>query len=239
MELSIVEDPISFANRAAEHVAEAARAAVEARGRFVLGLTGGSTPAPIHRALAAPERRDAIDWARVWIVFGDERAVPPDDARSNYGAARDALLSRVPIPASQVLRMRGEAGDLVEEARRYAEAFERDAGGTIDLLFVGLGRDAHVLSLFPGSPAIDQTRALVVAEIEPPMDPPVSRLTFTPAVFERAREVLAIATGAGKAAAARRAIHGNEPPRDCPARLLSGHPRLTWLLDREAAESLR
>lgn len=238
MELIVAEDPISFARLAVARVSRAAQAAVAARGRFVLGLTGGATPEPIHRALAEPALHGAIDWARTWIVFGDERAVLPDDRRSNHRAANEALLSRVPIPAAQVLRMRGEAADLVEEARRYAAAFEREAGGALDLLFVGLGKDAHVLSLFPGSPAIDGLQRLVVAEIEPPMEPAVSRLTFTPAVFERAREVVALATGPGKAAAVRRALRGSEPARDCPARLLAEHSHVIWLVDREAAGAL-
>jgi 6-phosphogluconolactonase len=135
--------------------------------------------------------------------------------------------------------MRGEAADLDAEARRYAEAFEREAGGRVDLLFVGLGKDAHVLSLFPGSPAIAERARLVVAEIDPPMDPAVSRLTFTPELFARPGRVLAIATGAGKAEAARRAIEGDEPAHACPAALLRTAGDLTWVLDRAAAGALQ
>lgn len=244
-ELRVADDVAGFTVACADRVAAAAREAIAARGRFVLGLTGGSTPEPIHRALASAPYAAAIDWARVVVVFGDERAVPIDDPRSNYRAAREALLRHVPLVEAHVLRMRGEAADLDAEARRYAEAFEREAGGELDLLFVGLGRDAHILSLFPGSPAIAEHARLVVAELDPPMDPAVSRLTFTPAALGRARQVLAIATGAGKAEAARRALEGDEPASACPAALLRA-PRpagatggVTWLLDRAAAGSLR
>jgi 6-phosphogluconolactonase len=238
MDIAISLDVPSFARLCCERVVHAAEAAIGARGRFVVGLTGGSTPDPIHRALAEPPFRDAIRWRDVVVIFGDERAVPPDDPRSNFAAAHAALLSRVPIPEARILRMRGEARDLVDEARRYADAFEREAGGAVDLLFVGVGKDAHVLSLFPGSPAIDDMRALVVAEIDPPMDPPISRITFTPAIFGRARAILAIATGGSKAEAVQRVLEDHEQPRDCPARLLATAPNVTWALDRPAARLL-
>jgi 6-phosphogluconolactonase len=247
----VTADVASFAVACADLVVAAAREAIAARGRFVLGLTGGSTPEPVHRALADAAFADAIEWRRVVIVFGDERAVPIDDRRSNFRAARESLLRHVPVPDASVLRMRGEAADLDAEARRYAEAFEREAGGQVDLLFVGLGKDAHILSLFPGSPAIAERARLVVAELDPPMDPAVSRLTFTPALFARTRRVVAIATGAGKAEAVRRALEGDEPPLACPAALLcdtdparatgatGAAGEVTWLLDRSAAASLR
>ncbi len=240
-ELLVEADVAAFAHACAERVVSAAREAIAARGRFVLGLTGGSTPEPIHRALAGAPFAGAIDWGRVVVVFGDERAVPVEDPRSNYRAAHETLLRHVPLPEGNVLRLCGEAADLDAEARRYAEAFEREAAGHVDLLFVGLGKDAHVLSLYPGSPAIAERARLVVAELEPPMEPAVSRLTFTPAVFGRARRVLAIATGAGKAEATRRALEGDEDALACPAALLraaAATTSVTWVVDAAAAAGL-
>ena len=109
--VTILDDPEAMADAAAHLVVDAAAEAITVRGRFTLALAGGRTPATTYAKLAVPPYRDQVDWAHVWAFFGDERAVPPDHPESNYRMAHEALLSRVPIPRTQVWRIRGEAED--------------------------------------------------------------------------------------------------------------------------------
>ena len=233
--LDVVEDEARFVETAATAFVDACREAIAARGKFVVALTGGSTPVPVHRALGAAPWKDRIDWPRVHVVFGDERAVPPHDARSNFGAAKRDLIDHVPLPASNVHRMLGESTDLAAAARDYERALVELCDAKMDLIFVGLGKDAHIFSLFPGSPMIREEKSLVVAEIDPPMDPAVSRITFTPPMIDRAARVLGIATGAGKSEAVRRAVEDADDPSRVPAHLIRRARAARLLVDRAAA----
>lgn len=231
----VVASEAEFVDACAAAFVDAYTKAVTSRGRFVVALTGGSTPVPIHRALGASPWRERVQWSQVHVVFGDERAVPPDDPRSNYGAAKRDLLDRVPLPAANAHRMLGEAIDLAAAARDYERMLRDLCDARIDFVCVGLGKDAHIFSLFPGSPAIDEQTALVVAEVDPPMDPAVSRITFTPPMIERAAFVLGIATGAGKADAVRRALAPDDDPKRVPAHLLRRAKSGMLVVDRTAA----
>lgn len=227
MNVDVLPDVPAFAEAAARFFVERAREAIDERGRFVVALAGGSTPAPLHRALDA----SALDWSKVVVLFGDERAVGPADERSNHRSAHETLLSRVP---AVVHRIEGERADLHAVAREYERVMLDTCGGALDLLIVGLGQDAHILSLWPGCPAIEERTALVVATLDPPMNPAVSRVTMTPVAIERARHVLAIATGAGKQVALDRALHAPDDPLHCPAHLLRRAADLRWIVDRPA-----
>src|SRR5437764_159751 len=137
--VTIVDDPEAMADAAARLVVDAAAEAITVRGRFTLALAGGQTPAATYARLAAPPYRDQVDWAHVWAFFGDERAVPPDHPESNYRMAHEALLSRVPIPRTQVWRIRGEAED-AEAAAADHRGFAHKAP-----LIAALARDGHQL----------------------------------------------------------------------------------------------
>src|SRR2546426_1017959 len=153
--VTIVPDPEALADAAARLTVDVAAHAIAARGRFMWALAGGETPRATYARLALPPFRERVDWRRTWVFFGDERAVPPDHAGSNYRMAHETLLSKVPIPAAQVLRIRGEAEDLevaaAEYARALGEAFgtRRGALPRFDLVLQGLGVDGHNDPLFP------------------------------------------------------------------------------------------
>ena len=135
--------------------------------------------------------------------------------------------------------MVGESKDLASAARDYERMLMELCDARVDLIFIGLGKDAHVFSLFPGSPVITEPTRLVVEEIDPPMDPAVSRITFTPPMIDRAAQVLGIATGAGKAEAVRRAVEETDDPRHVPAHLLRRANSGRLVVDRAAAASLK
>lgn len=191
-----------------------------------LALSGGSTPQPVHARLATLP----LPWERITVFFVDERAVPPDDPQSNYGAARAALLDHVP---ASVLRMRGEL-----PAEEAAAEYERLLPARFDVVLLGLGADGHTASLFPGDPSLDERERLVVAARAPV--PPVERITLTLPALARAERMLFLVSGAGKAAAvaavaASRPLPGaSAPPPASRVAPRTGEP--LWLLDAAAAD---
>jgi 6-phosphogluconolactonase len=198
------KDLLTAGHTAALTVARLARDAIDARGRFTVALAGGSSPVPVHEALARDDASVSIAWPRVHALFGDERAVAPSHADSNFGAARRSLLDCVPIPDGNVHPMPAWEPHLEEAALQYERTLESvcSIDGALDLLILGVGRDAHVLSLFPGCAAIaDDGGRTVLALRDPPMNPAVSRLTLTPTALRRARAVLLLVFGANKRAA--------------------------------------
>lgn len=210
----------------AQVVAELLAATARAGGHVV--LTGGSTPRLAYEMAAGLES----DWSRVELWWGDERCVAPDDERSNYAMAKEALLDRV--RTGKVHRMRGEVGR-DEGAKLYDE--ELDSLERFDLLLLGLGPDGHIASLFPEQPTLGETDRRVVGA-EAKLEPFVDRITLTLPVLRRARDVVFLVTGESKADAAKRAF-ADEPSRQTPGSLVrSTHGKTTAVLDPAAAAYL-
>jgi 6-phosphogluconolactonase len=239
VERIVLPDAAAVAARAAELFADAARGAVAARGRFVVALAGGSTPRLLYERLAADA---ALPWGATHVWFGDERCVPPDHADSNYRMAREALLAHVPVPESEVLRIEGERAP-ADAAERYdallrGAAEAADDGAAFDLVLLGMGPDGHTASLFPGGEALGERERWAVAVPAPEhVGPHLPRVTLTLPALGAAREVLVLATGAGKREAAAAALGapgaaGGDAP---PAGLVRGLARTVWLLDAAAA----
>jgi 6-phosphogluconolactonase len=205
--VTILETPSALAEAFAEELVASIRRRLGKAPFFALALTGGRTPAPLYRKLLDPAYADAVDWSRVKVFFGDERAVPPGHLDSNYGMARGAWLGAGRVPKENVFRMEGEdageAGDWAEAARRYEAVLRRevpaglDGVPALDLALLGMGDDGHVASLFPGTDALEETRALVVANVVPRLR--TTRLTVTWPILAAAREVWLLVTGANKA----------------------------------------
>lgn len=227
-DIQIVEDPVAVC---ADALMEAAA------GGGNVALTGGSTPKAAYELAA--QTPEAFAGSRLW--FGDERCVPPDDERSNYAMAKQALLD--PLTAAgvdfSVWRMKGELGHEAG-ASDYERAMEAAGAPPFSLVLLGLGPDGHTLSLFPGQPSLFERSRLVVGVPEAGHEPYVPRISFTLPVLEHAERVLVMATGSSKADAVARAFgSGVKPTPDVPASFLAEHARsLTVLLDRDAAAQL-
>jgi 6-phosphogluconolactonase len=219
---------------AAARLADVTAESIRRRGRFLWALAGGSTPGALYRRLAQQPYRDAIEWDRCFVLFGDERAVPPTDERSNYRMANELLLSKVEIPAQNVLRMHGEAADLDAAAREYSarlEAFK----APLDLALLGMGDDGHTASLFPHTPALRETARPCVATDVAPLEPHVRRLTLTYPVFNAARKVWILVTGANKAERLARVLQGPRDLEEWPVQgIAPDDGELIWMLDEAA-----
>jgi len=225
----VVPDARALARRAAERIVEVTRAAVTARGECSVALAGGTTPRAAYEVLATSSLAAALPWAASRWFFGDERAVPPDHPESNYRAVRETLLASRPEALERTHRMPADAADLELAARAYGELLP----DPLDLLLLGIGEDGHTASLFPGSPVLAERTARVVVVSGP--KPPNLRLTVTPPVIEAARELLVLASGAGKAAALALALEGPVDVSASPAQLAR---RGTWIVDAAAAAQL-
>ncbi len=222
-------DRDAAATALAAQVAGWAAEAIAARGAFRIALSGGTTPAPLYARLAGSEAHP-IDWARVVVLFADERAVPPDDPESNYALVRRTLLDPLGAGAPQVRRMRGEAIDLAAAAREY----EPELATPLDLALLGMGPDGHVASLFPHGSGLREATARVAA-IEDSPKPPPRRLTLTARALREARHAAVLCAGADKAAAVVRALIERPALEECPATLLADRE---WYLDAAAATAL-
>jgi len=223
----VVEDP---AAEVAERLAEAAAAGGH------IALSGGSTPKRAYELAAA---RD-VDWSAATVWFGDERCVPSDHPDSNYRMAAQALLVRLPDGRRpRAMRIEGELGH--EAAAGAYETLVREELGNhprLDFALMGLGPDGHTASLFPGKPAVEEHRRLVVGVPEAGMDPQVPRVTLTLPVFNSAREVVFLVAGADKADAVARAF-GEPPDETAPAaHVRPGAGTLAVVLDPAAASRL-
>jgi 6-phosphogluconolactonase len=190
-------------------------------------LTGGSSIGPAYEVASG-----AADWSSATVYWGDERCVPPDDERSNYRIARQMLLDELERPPA-VHRIRGEL-DPAEAASEY----ERELDGVaIDLLLLGLGRDGHIASLFPGSPQLSE-RTRRVTSGPAGLEPWVERVTLTLPTLLSARETWFLVTGESKAEAVARAFRG-PITEEVPSSLLRrGEGRITAYLDHAAASRL-
>ncbi len=219
--------PADFAAEAARFILGHARTAIAARGLFRLALSGGNTPRAVHAELA---RLGAdLSWNRVQITFGDERCVPPDHADSNYRMAKETLLDAVAIPAGNVFRIRGEIDPAIA-AQEYEEKLAAVAARfgepryVHDLVLLGLGEDGHTASLFPGSPALDETARNVIPATGP--KPPPQRITMTFPLLNAARHVCFLVTGAGKHALVEEIAAGGS---DYPAGRVRA-AEVTWIV---------
>lgn len=243
-ELIVLPDADAVAWEAAARLTTAARQAVQARGRFTLALSGGATPLRLYSLLGMGEWLVRAPWEQAHIFWADERCVPPDHPESNYGAARAALLVRLPTPVEQIHRWYGEASDPQAEARRYADVLrrhsDRAANGMprLDLILLGMGVDGHTASLFPHTAALRVTDAPTAANHVPQLG--ATRLTLTFPALNAARAVLFLVTGAEKARTLARVLEGPLQPEDLPAQgVRPSDGTLTWLVDAAAATELR
>ncbi len=242
----VLKTPDRLAESAVELIVRTGREAIDQRGRFLLVLAGGSTPEKTYALLAESQRASALDWTKTYVFFGDERLVPPDDPRSNFGMARRALLDRVPLPAAHVFAIPTVGKTAAEAAKAYAAELARffpEATGSspprFDLVLLGLGEDGHTASLFPVAAALEVQNAWVAGTPPGRLPPPVDRVTLTYPVLNVARRVALLVTGQGKAATVWAVIGEQADRHRYPAagvRPTGG--TLTWLLDEAAAGEL-
>ncbi|WP_405932678.1 6-phosphogluconolactonase [Streptomyces sp. NBC_00827] len=217
------------------------------RGYASIVLTGGRNGNGLLAALSSAPARDAVDWGRLDLWWGDERFLPGGDPDRNDTQARAALLDSVPLDPARVHAMPASDGPYGSDVDAAAEAYEAElakAAGpenhgsvpTFDVLMLGVGPDTHVASLFPELPAVRETERTVVGVHGAPKPPP-TRISLTLPAIRSAREVWLLAAGEDKAQAAAIALSGAGEVQ-APAAGAQGRSRTLWLLDAAAASQL-
>ncbi|MGH6880820.1 6-phosphogluconolactonase [Hypericibacter sp.] len=232
--LEVLPDPDALARRAAAWLLAAA---MGKPGDFAIALSGGSTPRRLYEHLAGESFRDSFPWSRTHWFWGDERFVPPDDAKSNYRMVRDALLSRAPVPTDNI----HPVPTAVASPEAAASAYERElksfygadrldpARPLFDVTLLGLGSDGHLASLFPGTAALtvrDRWAAAVVSA------QPEARITLTYPALESSRQVAFLISGGEKREIFARLRRGDET---LPAARLRPVGSLWFFADAAAA----
>ena len=224
----------------AEKFCEIGKQAIRERGRYTVALSGGSTPKGLHHELATTFAKE-LPWDKVFFFWGDERHVPPDFPESNFRMAKETLLSRLPIPAEHVFRMRGELPDANQAAALYEqwlrEFFHPAAGQVpqIDFILLGIGPEGHTASLFPDTKALEENQHLVVGNYVAVHS--TWRITCTYPLLNNGANVMFLVDGASKADIVRTAL--KDPSANLPCqgvKPVSGN--LMWYLDEAAGAKL-
>jgi 6-phosphogluconolactonase len=235
MSIQIFKDSDELSQSAAEAFATLAKKAIAEHGRFLVSLSGGSTPMKLYARLA----NEKVDWAHVHFFWGDERCVPVDDPGNTYGVMREIFFDK--IGTTNIYRVESEL-EPASAAQAYAQALSGFAEAPFDfprfdLVLLGMGDDGHTASLFPGSQVeIDSATIAVTAHYQ---DRPANRVSLTPKVFNHAREIWFLVTGAGKAETLRNVIKGEKNLELLPAqRIQPTDGKLVWMIDEAAGKYL-
>ena len=222
---------------------EVGKQAIAERNRFLVALSGGSTPKALYSILANDKYAQQLDWSKVHFLFGDERSVPPTHADSNFAMANAILFSPLHIPSAQIHRMRGEdppetAAAQYETTLRHLTTAVPGQWPRLDLVLLGMGDDGHTASLFPGTASLTEQTRWVVPSTSP--QGTRARVTLTLGVINHASVVLFLVAGRNKAAVVRRVLEQRPgDPGPYPAALIRPETgRLLWYLDRAAASEL-
>jgi 6-phosphogluconolactonase len=242
-EVEVFSDKSALIRAEADRIVTIAKAAISARGRCLLSLSGGSTPKPLYELLASAPYATQIDWSRMHLFWGDERCVPPDQPESNYRMTRQALIDHVPIPGENVHRIRGEdepqvAADAYERVLREFFGSGEVPSRSFDLVLLGMGPDGHTASIFPGTAAtIEARRWVMPVHVERPKA--MWRVTLTTVVLNAAADVTFLVAGAEKATRLHEVLQKGERRPLLPVQLVRPTDgSVHWMVDAAAGAGL-
>ncbi len=221
-----------------EHMDEA----VKKRGRAQVALSGGSTPSTLFNLLAQSPYKENIPWERIHFYWADERCVPPEDSESNYGQVWQSLLSKVPVLISNIHRIKGELQPEAA-AQDYRNQLKQNAAQglawpVLDSVWLGMGADGHIASLFPEQANPAETRQPAISVVADYMGRPANRVTLTPLVFNSALHIVFMVSGENKSKALSEVLDGAYDPIHWPAqRVKPAYGDITWIVDEGAASA--
>jgi len=241
IELHIYENPELLSIAAAKWISDLIATTLKKQDRFTIALSGGNTPKKLLHLLAAAPYKEQIDWSKLHVFWGDERAVPFDDDRNNARMAYETLLNFVPVPQPQIHIMRTDISpeqSAVEYEKILHRYFPLNNVFSFDLVLLGMGGDGHTLSLFPGTAVVHEEKAWVSSFFLKAQN--MYRITLTKPIVNQSANVAFLVTGADKAHALEEVLHGNYNPDLYPSQLIQPeNGKLHWFLDKDAASLLR
>jgi 6-phosphogluconolactonase len=237
--IQVYKDKQELSKSAADIFVQTVKEAIAEKGQFFVSLTGGSSPEILYKLLAEPLHRDQVDWEKVWVFWGDERWVSPDDKRSNAGIVFKLLLDHVPIPKNQIYIMWDRDQEPEDFALTYQKFIEQKMGKTpeFDLVLLGMGEDGHTASLFPKTEVLKEKSKWVSAYNL--KDQNMYRITLTAPLINLSKKIVFLVFGSNKAHALREILEGENNPEKFPAQLIKPiHGQTVWLVDEAAAQNL-
>lgn len=251
VEIRIFPDVKDLFHFAAEDFYQRAMTTVNDKGEFSVVLAGGATPQLFFDVLTSVERyKKNIPWPNIQFFFGDERYVPADNIESNYHMAYEHLFAKVPINPKNIFRITTENNDPKVAAKEYEQRlknhWKNDAVPLFDLVYLGLGNDAHTASLMPMSDIVksyadnSQTKRhhSLVTSLNVSASS-IHRITLTPLALNNASNIIFLVTGENKSTAVREVLNGKPDPLHYPAQLIaSEYGKTIWFLDKFAAGKL-
>jgi 6-phosphogluconolactonase len=218
---------------AVEHWIHSAERAIQQRGRFVVALSGGSTPRAIFEAIA---KNAKLDFSKIWLFWSDERAVPPDHPDSNYNMAMQSAFSKLPIPQSQIFRMKAEK-EIEQNAQDYEDKIRHTLDKHLfDLVMLGVGTDGHTASLFPNTKALQEEKRLIVANYVPEQN--AWRMTFTFPCINQSLHSVIYAIGPSKQVIVPKVLKASIDSPFPASKVGTAEHKALWILDNEAAKLL-
>lgn len=240
MQLHVQKDPTAVSQELAEWITLNIESTLQSQGRFIWVVTGGNSPKLLYELLASSPYKERIDWKRLHIFWGDERAVPYTDSRNNARMTFEQLLNHVPVVKEQVHIMRTDIGP-EESAAEYEKVLHQyfpAEGATFDLVLNGMGDDGHTLSLFPQTAVIHERKAWVKAFYLAPQE--MYRITLTAPIVNRARKVAFLTFGSNKANALQQVLKGERNVDQYPSQIIQpASGELHWFVDEAAAVALK
>lgn len=239
MKLHIYKNKEEMSEALASWMCEVIENTLKEQENFTLVLSGGSTPQLLYKTLVSDKFKDKINWSRIHIFWGDERAVPYSDDRNNARMAHELLLNKVDIPASHVHIMRTdiEPNFSTDAYRKMLHDFFDNTSTTFDLVLLGMGDDGHTLSLFPGSPIIEEHKHWVNSVYN--MEQEMYRITLMPKIINRSAKIAFMVDGEKKAKMLQKVLQGEYKPSEFPAQIIKAeNGELHWFVDEAAAQEL-
>jgi 6-phosphogluconolactonase len=207
--------------------------------RFTIALSGGETPKRLYQHLATDAYRDKIEWGKFHVFWGDERVVPFADDNNNARTAFENLLSNVNIPQDNIHIMRTDISPVIaaEEYEKTLHNYFDFSDTSFDLVLLGMGKDGHTLSLFPGFEVTPEQQNWVNAVYLD--DQKMHRITLMPSIVNRSSKVVFLVTGSEKANALQQVLKGTYEPVKYPAQLINpASGELHWFIDENAAREI-
>ncbi|HZV47884.1 MAG TPA: 6-phosphogluconolactonase [Thermodesulfovibrionales bacterium] len=240
MKVYILPDLEAISLKVAEIFLRLSKQYISSANRFVVALSGGTTPKRLYTLLGSDIFRNAIDWNRIHFFWVDERSVPKEDEESNYKLAYDTFLSKVPVRTPNIHRIKVEEGPekAASEYERDMRAFFGTSGFPVfDLIILGIGEDGHTASLFPGSESLKEKARLAVPVYM--QKTKSNRITLTLPVLNNADQIIFLVAGKSKSHIVRSVLVGDKERKQYPAGLINpDNDKIQWLIDQEAAGNL-
>lgn len=240
MQLHVQKNPAAVSQELAEWITNNIETTLQTQDRFTWVVTGGNSPKHLYELLASSPYKERIDWKRMHIFWGDERAVPYTDSRNNARMTFEQLLDHVPVIKEQVHIMRTDIGpeeSAVEYEKVLRQYFPAE-GATFDLVLNGMGDDGHTLSLFPHTAVIHESTAWVKAFYLAPQE--MYRITLTAPIVNRAHKVAFLTFGNNKADALKEVLKGSRNVDQYPSQSIQpASGELHWFVDEAAASGVQ